>query len=306
MKIIVTGGAGFVGSHLVDALVLRGAEVHIVDNLVTGNVKNLHPQAILHKENICSIAAKEIIKRVRPDVVFHLAAQVDVSRSIREPQYDANVNVGGTVNILQACCEASVKKLIFSSTCGVYGNLQKSLIFEDDLTAPISYYGLSKLAAESYIRLFGQLYGLSYTILRYANIYGPGQSEKGEGGVVAQFLSRIMKEKPIYIHGDGEQTRDFIYVKDVVSANLAAVNHGTMETIQISTASAISVKHLAETLGKIHKDHIQMEYRPKRTGDIRHSCLNNDKAHKELKWIPEYGLYKGLEETYRMYKIKGI
>ncbi|MEJ9211411.1 NAD-dependent epimerase/dehydratase family protein [Bacillus smithii] len=298
MKAVVTGGAGFIGSHLVEELLLQGAKVHVLDNLVSGQLKNVHPLAVMHIEDIRSQGAKQIIKREKPDVVFHLAAQADVGQSIREPKYDADMNINGTINILEACREASVKKIIFASTSGVYGNLQKDLISEKDLTMPISYYGLSKLTAESYIRLFHQLYGLSYTILRYGNVYGPRQSAKGEGGVIAIFLDRIKKGMPLTIHGDGEQTRDFVYVKDVVRANIAAVEKGDQETIQVSTGKSISINHLVKMLTQIYGSPIETIYTHARTGDIKHSCLDNKKARQLLQWNPEVDIFNGLTETY--------
>ena len=298
MKAVVTGGAGFIGSHLVEELLLQGAKVHVLDNLVSGQLKNVHPLAVMHIEDIRSQGAKQIIKREKPDVVFHLAAQADVGQSIREPKYDADMNINGTINILEACREASVKKVIFASTSGVYGNLQKDLISEKDLTMPISYYGLSKLTAESYIRLFHQLYGLSYTILRYGNVYGPRQSAKGEGGVIAIFLDRIKKGMPLMIHGDGEQTRDFVYVKDIVRANIAAVEKGDQETIQVSTGKSISINHLVKMLTQIYGSPIETIYTHARTGDIKHSCLDNKKARQLLQWNPQVDIFNGLTETY--------
>ncbi|PAK40218.1 NAD-dependent epimerase/dehydratase family protein [Peribacillus simplex] len=298
MKAIVTGGAGFIGSHLVEELISNGAEVHVLDNMISGKRDYVHPQAIIHTEDICSAEAKQIIVREKPDAVFHLAAQADVGRSIHEPQYDASVNINGTINILEACHETSVKKVIFSSTSGVYGNLQKELISEEDQTEPISYYGLSKLTAESYIRLFHQLYGLPYTILRYGNVYGPRQTAKGEGGVVAVFIDRIKKGMPLSIHGDGEQTRDFIYVKDIVNANMAAVNQGHQEIIQVSTAQKTSVNHLLNMLTQIHGSKVNTVHTSPRIGDIKHSCLDNTKARQILKWHPKSDIFQGLSETY--------
>lgn len=298
MKAIVTGGAGFIGSHLVEELILNGADVHVLDNMISGHKEYIHPNAIIHTEDICSEASVQIIASEKPDVVFHLAAQADVCRSIIEPQYDADVNINGTINILRACHESSVSKLIFSSTSGVYGNLQRELISEDDPTEPISYYGLSKLTAESYIRLFHQLYGLPYTILRYGNVYGPRQTAKGEGGVVAVFLEKLKKGIPLSIHGDGEQTRDFIYVKDVVHANIASVNRGNQETIQVSTAQKTSVNQLLEMLTQIHGSKVSTFHSAARKGDIKHSCLDNRKARQSLNWHPKTDIFKGLSETY--------
>ena len=180
MKVIVTGGAGFIGSHLVDALILAGAEVHILDNLVSGQLEQVNQKAELHVVDVCSDQAKRILLEVKPDAVFHLAAQADVGKSVLDPQYDADVNIKGTINMLEACREAKVKKFIFASTSAVYGNLNKDFLSEKEITLPASYYGLSKLTAESYIKLFYVLYRLPYTILRYANVYRPRQCQKAK------------------------------------------------------------------------------------------------------------------------------
>lgn len=298
MRAVVTGGAGFIGSHLVEELISNGAEVHVIDNLISGSLDFVHSDAIIHTYDICNKDTQQLIIREKPDVVFHLAAQADVGNSIREPNYDAFININGTINILEACRIARVKKVIFSSTSGVYGNLQKDLISEENFTLPISYYGLSKLTAESYIRLFYQLYGLSYTILRYGNVYGPRQTAKGEGGVIAVFLEKIKKGIPLSIHGDGEQTRDFIYVKDVVKANIAALERGHQETFHISTSQKTSVNHLLKMLIKIHGSEIDTIYTCTRTGDIKHSCLDNKKAQQILHWHPKVDIYNGLTATY--------
>ncbi|OAS84628.1 NAD-dependent epimerase/dehydratase family protein [Metabacillus litoralis] len=298
MKAVVTGGAGFIGSHLTDELIKIGVEVHVLDNMISGHLNYVHPLAVIHHVDICSAEAKQIILQEKPDVVFHLAAQADVERSIINPKYDADVNISGTINILEACHEASVKKIIFASTSGVYGNLEKELISEKDEAVPVSYYGLSKLTAESYIRLFYQLYGLSYTILRYGNVYGPRQTAKGEGGVIAVFLEKIKKGMPLSIHGDGEQTRDFIYVKDIVQANIAAMERGHQETIQVSTSKRTSVNHLLKYLMQIHVSTIDVVHTPARKGDIKHSCLDNSKACQMLNWKPQVDILQGLTETY--------
>ncbi|WP_199623700.1 NAD-dependent epimerase/dehydratase family protein [Paenibacillus alkalitolerans] len=298
MKAIVTGGAGFIGSHLAEALVSEGAEVHVIDNLVTGNPEYVPPGAALHKLDIRQEETKEFIMSLQPDVVFHQAAQVDVQRSVRQPDYDAGVNIAGTVNILEACRLASVNKFIFASSCAVYGDQPVDMIREETRQQPISYYGLSKLTCEWYIELFHQLYGLSYTILRYANVYGPRQTAKGEGGVVAIFLQRLASGQPVTVFGDGEQTRDFVYVKDVVSANMAAVRKGDQQTIQVSTGIPTSINKLVEMVRGIHGEDIEVRYEPERPGDIRNSCLANDKAARELSWKPKYSLHDGLLESY--------
>ncbi|MEI4770660.1 NAD-dependent epimerase/dehydratase family protein [Psychrobacillus sp. FJAT-51614] len=298
MKVIVTGGAGFIGSHLVDELISKGIKVHVLDNLSSGKIEQVNPQANMYVVDICSEDAKNIISYIRPDAVFHLAAQVDVEKSLQNPSHDADVNIIGTINMLEACQKAKVKKFIFASTSAVYGNLNKGIISEDEETVPSSYYGLSKLTAESYIRLFYELYRQNYTILRYANVYGPRQLPKGEGGVVSVFFDRINKGGSISIHGDGKQTRDFIYVHDVVNANIAALDYGAQETIQISTSQSTSINEILSLITEINGIQVTKEFTPPREGDIKHSCLSNKKAQDILKWSPMYSIEAGLKETY--------
>jgi UDP-glucose 4-epimerase len=300
MKAVVTGGAGFIGSHLVDTLVASGNEVHVIDNLQSGLLDNVHPQAVFHEEDIRSKECKEIIAMVKPHIVFHMAAQADVQQSISDPRTDADVNIVGTVNLLEACRKAAVKKVVFSSTSGVYGNLQKDLISEEDPAAPISYYGLSKWTAEIYIRIFTTVCGIPFTILRYGNVYGPRQMPKGEGGVIAVFIKKIKHGLPLYIYGDGEQTRDFVFVKDVVEANMAAVKFGHWETVNISTGHSTSINDLVQMLMRIHGSDLEIRYSQARAGDIRHSCLERNKAYSEMKWQPQVDIMNGLAETYRM------
>ncbi|RKP56231.1 NAD-dependent epimerase/dehydratase family protein [Cohnella endophytica] len=298
MKAIVTGGAGFIGSHLVEALVREGIQVSVIDNLVFGERRWIHPSVVLNRMDIRSNEAKKLILREKPDVVFHLAAQTDVQKSLLDPKYDADVNVCGTINLLEACREAGGVKLVFASTSAVYGNLQKERISEEDPVAPISYYGLSKRSAESYIRLFNQLYDIPYTVLRFSNVYGPRQTPKGEGGVVAVFLDRIQAGKPLNVHGDGEQTRDFIYVKDVVGAMLAAIERGNQETAQVSSSNKTSINKLVSMLSRIHGADLDVVHTPARKGDIEHSCLDNRKASLLLRWQPLMELGEGLTETF--------
>ncbi|WP_313892097.1 NAD-dependent epimerase/dehydratase family protein [Psychrobacillus sp.] len=298
MKVIVSGGAGFIGSHLVDELISRGVEVHILDNLVSGKLEQVNPHAHMYVVDICSEEARRIVVDVQPDAFFHLAAQADVGKSVQHPKYDADVNIIGTINMLEACRQAKVRKFIFASTSAVYGNLSKDLLSEKDVSIPASYYGLSKMTAESYIRLFYELYRQSYTILRYANVYGPRQKPKGEGGVVAVFLDRIKKGGHIHVHGDGQQTRDFIYVKDIVAANIAALDRGAQETIQVSTSQRTSINEILGLLTDTYGISVDKEFTDAREGDIKHSCLCNEKAKKLLNWNPAYKIGEGLKETH--------
>lgn len=298
MKAIVTGGAGFIGSHLVDALIGKGIEVFVIDNLSSGKLANLHPKAKWYSLDINSPEVKDAIKSIKPDVLFHLAAQADVGKSIDNPEEDERININGTINLLQGCVDASVRKFIFSSTSAVYGNIEREVITEQDLTNPTSFYGLSKLTAESYIKLFSTLYNLPYTILRYANVYGPRQLPKGDGGVISVFLKRLKKGEPIYIHGDGEQTRDFIFVKDVVSANLAAFEHTVNQTLHISTGKRISINDLLQHIADIHNQPIIKTFTTARIGDIQHSCLSNERAKEYLHWQPTFSLSEGLKIAY--------
>lgn len=301
-RVIVTGGAGFIGAHLVEGLIDLGIEVHVLDNLSTGRSERVNPEAILHISDIRSTEAKEIITRVKPDVLFHLAAQADVQHSVAEPDYDMDVNVHGTLNMLQACYEAKVNKFIFASTSGVYGDLEKDVLTEHDPVHPISFYGLSKITAEQYISLYEQFYELPYTILRFANVYGPGQTVKGEGGVIAIFMKQLAGNLSLPINGDGEQTRDFIYVKDVVQALIAAMTQGTRNILHVSTETKTSINNLVKYLRTLHIKYkntdLQVFHRPAKAGDIKHSCLSNSKSRNMLNWQPQYPIELGLEETY--------
>jgi UDP-glucose 4-epimerase len=300
MKAMVTGGAGFIGSHLVDALLSQGAEVHVVDNLSNGHLDHVPPAAMLHRVDIRSGDMQDLIVREQPDTVFHMAAQIDVQRSVREPCYDADINILGTVNVLEGCRKAQVKKIVFSSSCAVYGDVS-DLIDENNVSKPISFYGISKSTSEAYIQVYSRLYGLSYTILRYSNVYGPRQSAKGEGGVIAIYVDRIRMNKSLIIFGDGEQTRDFVYVKDVVKANIAAIKNAHREILQVSTCKRTTLNELAAMLSEIHGLKVDIKYEAERAGDIKHSCLDNQKAFKYLLWQPDYDIRKGLTEIYRSY-----
>jgi UDP-glucose 4-epimerase len=296
MSYMVTGGAGFIGSHVVDRLLGKNGDVSIIDNLSTGRQNNLNPAASFYKMDICDRDLSTAISDIRPKAVFHLAAQVSVPRSIENPYEDARVNVLGTVNLLEACVKAGVKRVIFSSSAAVYGLPQYLPIDEDHPQFTISPYGTSKVTAEKYLQLYNRLYGLEYVILRYANVFGPRQDAEGEGGVVSIFAQAMQNGMPLKIYGDGEQTRDFIFVKDVVGANQAALLCESAAIVNVSTTRATSVNQLAALMAGIGNFSSSIKHEPERPGDIRDSILCNSRAKEKLCWEPAYTLEQGIKE----------
>ncbi len=297
MITVVTGGAGFIGSHLVDALIQEGHEVHILDSLTSGKKEYINPKATFYELDICKDDVKGLFRKIKPAYVFHMAAQADVTTSMEDPTFDAEVNLFGTLRLLEASKEVSLKKFIFASTSAVYGETEHIPITESTPLGPLAFYGLSKMVAEFYIKLYQQSYGLPYTILRYANVYGPRQVAKGEGGVIAIFASKLKENQGVRIFGDGEQTRDFIFVDDVVQANLQAIKHGKNEILNVSTMKKTSVNDLVELLEKMENKKIKRQYLPQKNGEIKDSCLSNEKAKQILKWKPAYHIKQGLEKT---------
>ena len=231
-RALITGGSGFIGSHLVDRLIKEGVEVAIVDNLSTGDKKYLNPKASFYELDICDPNLKTVLESHQPDIVFHTAAQASVARSVADPKTDATINVLGTLNLLSICSGLGIKRFVYSSTGGaLYGNPEQIPCSETHPIRPVSPYGASKYAAEVYIRAFAESTGLKYTILRYSNVYGPRQDPEGESGVIAIFIKKMLAKEQPRINGDGTQLRDFIYVDDIVEANLLAMNLGNRETI---------------------------------------------------------------------------
>jgi UDP-glucose 4-epimerase len=304
MKALVTGGAGFIGSNLVDALIERGDDVVVVDDLSTGRAQNLEAAiaagAVLQEADIRDGAGlARLVEAAAPDVIFHLAAQIDVRRAVAEPGFDAQVNVVGTINVLEAARRAGVERVVNSSTGGaIYGDAGTIPTPEDHAAAPMAPYGQSKLAAEGYLGLYARLYGLSSISLRYANVYGPRQDPHGEGGVVAIFCGKLAEGGSPVAFGDGRQTRDFIYVGDVVSANLAAAETGWAGSCNVGTGTETSVIELADAL-RAHGNGVPFELRfaPARTGEIVRSAVDPALAGEVLGWRAEVGLAEGLERT---------
>lgn len=304
MKVLVTGGAGFIGSNIVDALIEKKHKVSIVDNLATGNMKNVNKKAKFYKVSVTDFNKIEnIFKKEKFDVVIHHAAQLDVRKSVADPNFDADVNIKGTINILEACKRTKVKKIIFASSGGtIYGECSSKAPDEKAFANPLSPYGVAKLSVEHYIKCYSALYGLKYTVLRYANVYGPRQDPFGEAGVVAIFIGKMLKNEPVFIFGDGKQLRDYVYVKDVVDANLKALNKGNNEIINIGTHKTFSVNQLEKELSKITNYQNKPIYKPKRSGELLKSFLNISKAKKVLNWQPKTDIVTGLKNTVDFFK----
>ncbi|QAA23823.1 NAD-dependent epimerase/dehydratase family protein [Sporolactobacillus terrae] len=300
MKAIVSGGAGFIGAHLVDALINRGDEVHIIDNLHSGHLEALHPRATVHVMDGSSPEIKDLIVRIKPDVVFHLADHPETAAASSAPSLNSGsaITIDGTIHLLEGCRLARVNKVIFASTAAVYGDPRTDLIAEKDPPRPTTKYGWAKLAEESYIRLFNRIEQLPYTILRYASVFGPRQHTQKTDGVISSFINQIKKGEPLTVFGDGTQSRDFIYVKDIVRANLAAVNHGDGEVIHISTSLTTTINQLIEMLEQIHGSRLNIIYTDPNPADVRHIALDNTKAKQLLHFSPIYSLMDGLRKTY--------
>lgn len=300
MNILVTGGAGFIGSHLTDELIQDGHHVTIVDNLSTGVAKNINPQAEFHQMDIRDgQKLEEIFTQGHFDIVFHEAAQTMVPYSMDHPLEDADLNIMGLLNVLENCRRHGVKKVLFSSSAAVYGDNEQVPLTEAAPVKPMSFYGLTKITAEHYLKLYYEIFGLPYVVLRYSNVYGERQGSNGEGGVVFVFSKALVQGKDLTIYGDGDQSRDFVYVKDVARANIAAM----AETVpcgiyNISTKIETTVNALKEILLYFSHSPSQVSYLDARSGDIYRSSLDNSKAIEVLKWRPRTKLMPGLTATY--------
>lgn len=299
MKVLVTGGAGFIGSHVVDLLVGMDYQVVVVDNLVTGKKENVNPKAVFRELDICGPELEDVFNEERPEVVFHLAAQATVPRSVDDPLYDAKVNIAGTLNVLELMHQYGSRKIIYSSSAAIYGNPVELPVAESHPLAPISPYGLSKYVAEEYIMLYNRMYGLDYTVLRYANVYGPRQTLEGEAGVVTVFVNRIRDGEPVIVNGDGRHTRDFIYVMDVAAANITALQAGREAVVNISTGIEVSLNQLVDTLETAVGKKVFVIHGPERPGDIVNSCLDPAKAEELLGWKAATPLEEGLTQTWK-------
>jgi UDP-glucose 4-epimerase len=295
----VTGGAGFIASHITDALVNEGHQVVVFDDLSSGFEKNINPKAKFVKGNICD---KELVEKLfseeKFDLVNHHAAQMDVRRSVKDPAFDANTNIIGTINLLQNAVKYKVKKFMFASTGGaVYGEQVYFPADENHPTQPRSPYGISKLAVEKYLYFYNAEYGLNYTILRYANIYGPRQNPFGEAGVVAIFSTKLLKGEQPVINGSGEQTRDYVFVGDVVKANLLTLNDTANDIYNVGTGIETNVNQLFHKLNSIIKANKEEKHGPAAPGEQMRSVITSEKLFKKFGWKPSTNLDEGLKLT---------
>ncbi|MGG1690850.1 NAD-dependent epimerase/dehydratase family protein [Heyndrickxia ginsengihumi] len=297
-KVLVTGGAGFIGSHIVEALQQNQYEVIVIDNFSTGHHRNIADLSVnVHKCDITNPEVINLIASIKPDYIIHQAAQVSVAESVQNILFDEQVNVKGSLHVIKGAIRASVKKIVFASSAAVYGNPIELPITTKHRTLPESPYGLTKLTVEHYLQMASKFYQLPYAILRYSNVYGPRQDAKGEGGVVSIFADYISNQLSPTIFGDGEQTRDFIFVKDVATANVKALQAEENICVNVSSGSTITINELFTIMKKVANTKLNATYSEARSGDIRDSCLSNEETKAILGWSPSVNLFNGLFET---------
>ncbi|WP_232696486.1 NAD-dependent epimerase/dehydratase family protein [Brevibacillus daliensis] len=301
MKVLVTGGSGLVGGHTVEFLLQSGFEVVVVDQVRSDAIRE--DRITFYQADICVDDLTDIFYEEKPDFVIHLAAQVSVQRSLTEPHLDAKLNILGTIQVLRQCVAHNVQKIVFASSAAVYGEPTCSVISEDHESVPASFYGISKITAENYIKMFSKEYGLNYAILRYANIYGMPRNGGRAAGVVSIFLENIRNDSPTVIYGDGEQTRDFIFVKDIAQANVAALLRGDRETFNVSSNSPTTINQLFYTITEMMEVERHPQYMSKKSGENQYSLLNNAHAKEILLWEAKWALVDGVREIIERQRI---
>ena len=303
MNILVTGGAGFIGSHIVDALIEKGHKVSVIDNLSSGSKDNLNPKVIFYKRDITDDVS-DIFEKVRPEVVFHLAAHIDLRESFKNPIFDANSNIIGSLNILENMRKFGSEKIILSSTSATYGDDVKIPTTESENENPNSPYGITKLTVEKYMQFYKKVYGIEFVSLRYANAYGPRQNPKGEAGVIAIFTDKILTGGQPIINGTGEQRRDYLYVKDIVKANMLVFEKNVSGIFNVSTGVETSVNDLFRKIVELTKVSVKEVHGPAPPGERMRSCISYEKIKKEFGWKPDYNIDKGLKDTVEWFKNK--
>jgi len=305
VKVLVTGGAGFIGSHVCDAFVRAGHEVIALDNLSSGRKENLDPRVRLEVLDIRSAEAAALIRSERPQVMCHLAAQMDVRRSVEDPRFDAEANILGFLNLLEAARQSEVKKVIFSSTGGaIYGEQDVFPAPESHPTRPVSPYGVSKASGELYLGYYKAQYGLNYIALRYANVYGPRQNPHGEAGVVAIFSQRIASGQTCTIFGKGTQTRDFVYGPDVARANYLAFQSDYVGAVNIGTGIETDINELYRLLAEAAGSPLKAIHAPGKPGEQMRSCIDHTLAKKVLGWEPRVAVREGLKQTLEYFRAR--
>ncbi|MHA2346204.1 MAG: NAD-dependent epimerase/dehydratase family protein [Candidatus Hodarchaeales archaeon] len=305
MKILVTGGAGFVGSHLINDLLNQDHEIICLDNFSTGkmaNIENVKDNITIIEGDIRKLSILQSAI-VNVDCVFHLAAQISVSHSIRDPSFDASININGFINLLDVALNASVKRIVYVSTGGaIYGDPKvipaKEIAQED----PISPYGISKLVGEKYLKWYNKTHGLSYAVIRPSNIYGPHQDPLGEAGVISIFLGRVFSQLPVEIFGNGSDTRDYIYVKDIADICIKAMNSDKNDTYNAGTGIETTLLELIDVVSKVTNRTVEKKFCPPRPGDVKKIALDSSKAKSELNWSPTTNLKEGIQHTWKWYK----
>ncbi len=306
MRILITGGAGFIASHVQDTYIKEGHEVAVLDNLVTGNRAKLNPKSKFYELDIRSEKIKEVLQEFRPEVISHHAAQMDVRKSVIDPIYDCQVNGIGMLNLLEQGRQCGLKKMIFASSGGaVYGEQGAFPADETHRTDPASPYGITKLLGDKYLQFYQETYGIDAVSLRYANVYGPRQNPHGEAGVVAIFISKMLKGEAPTINGDGLQTRDYVFVADVVNANLAALRPGVKGIYNIGTGIETNVVEIFQNLAKILGFPSAAQHGPAKAGEQQRSVISAQKFQREHGWKPEFSLAEGLKKTVEFFKNKG-
>ena len=298
MKILVTGGAGFIGSHVADALLKSGHSVHIIDDLSGGNKDNLPSEAIFHEMDIRDEAVEDLWQNEQFDVLYHLAAQMDVRKSVADPKFDADINVLGFLNLMEAGRKNGLKKVIFSSTGGaIYGEPEYAPQDEKHPLKPLSPYGITKRVSELYLFFYETTHNIDWVSLRYGNVYGPRQSPHGEAGVIAIFSERMLRNKQAFINGDGRQTRDYVYVKDVVQANMKALKHPENDIFNVGTGTETDVVTLFEEIQELTGTSIAKKHADAKPGEQQRSVLDTTKIEEVLGWNQNYSIREGLRET---------
>ncbi|MHB1697973.1 MAG: NAD-dependent epimerase/dehydratase family protein [bacterium] len=304
MKILVTGGAGFIGSHVADELIARGNDVVIIDNLSTGFEYNVNPKAKLIKADITDFKKVEkIFSEELPEIIYHFAAQIDVRKSVSDPLFDAQTNIMGTLNLIKVSNDNKIKKFIFSSTGGaIYGDTDARPTPENHPEWPLSPYGIAKLATDKFLNYYSEIFGLKYVSLRYANVYGPRQNPYGEAGVVAIFLNRMLQGEQPVINGDGNQTRDYVYVEDIVEANILAFENLDKTGIyNVGTSVEISVNDLFKEINKNFDNKYKEVHGQAKLGEQKTSCLSYEKINKDMGFIPKTNFSEGIKKTYEWF-----